>query len=204
MRKILVTTLASLALFSLAAFGQIEPVMAPVSPSHSFCSESAGTGCNGQAGQNGIAGQADPDAALPPPIAVVPIRDVGRADAPVRLFGDAYAYVQHVSPCQVITWVEDTGLRAENVSDKVIVEVALETLWRDVRGGHGWLERHPMFVPLQPGDVWSQPFGHVPVGGRTMSTEEYLSGQPFSPTAAVHVTFVRFSDGSTYREATRH
>jgi len=180
---------APFVLLSLLLFGQNESSIPPIDE---------------QAGPNGLAGSTDPDAVLPPPIAVVPIQDVGKADAPVRLFGDAYAYVQHVSSSKVVSWVEDTGLRAQNVSDKVIVEMAFETLWREVRGANGWLGRRPMFVPLNPGDVWSQPFRHVPGMEHTMSTAEYRGGRRFLPSASVHVTFVRFSDGTTYSEPEKH
>jgi hypothetical protein len=158
-----------------------------------------------QVTEKGMAGP-ESDVPRPDPSIEIKITDVGQPESPVRVFGSAYLYLKKLPKDRVMVWIEPLGLRAQNVSMKVITKMTIEMSLKEGLGigNFGTYEldfTDPRYhAPLQPGEVWKQPFDHAPGPRTKMTTAEYERHEKTSPLATGHVQSVTFSDGTTYAE----
>jgi hypothetical protein len=142
------------------------------------------------------------DVPLPAPFSRFEILDVGKAGAPIKAYGTAYAYIKRFPSGNIMTWNEDTDLRVQNVSSKIITAMDLETQSVSFDGTDMEHTRHliPLKNPLNPGESWNQPLNHVPGMRPKVGVEEFNKLTKMTPEVTAHVTSVTFSDGTAYKE----
>ncbi len=142
------------------------------------------------------------------PSVEIPIKDASQPGAPVKIFGNAYLYLKKLPRDRVMVWIEPLGLQAQNVTIKVIKKMTLEMSLKEGLG-IGTLETReldftdPRFhAPLQPAEIWKQPFDHTGGTRTKMTTAEYEKHEKTAPSVTAHVLSVTFSDDTTYAEPT--
>ena len=141
------------------------------------------------------------DLPLPEPISTISIKDVGPGNAPARCIGTANAYVKPQPDAEIMTWVEETNLSVQNVSDSDILKMVVKVTMVDVRGNsadHVW-ELYTPNVILGPGLVRDIGRGKHWGGARpTVKQAEYDSTPEVKPSVQCRVDSVFFKDGSAW------
>ena len=151
--------------------------------------------------------EAERDIPRPAPSSTLTITDVGRATSPVKIYGTGYSYVKRFPNGDVLIWVEELDLHAQNLSSKTITAMDLELQSVDV-GGQTIKTTHKLVFentttsrpPLKPGETWNQPWNHVPGPRSRYTAEEYDRLTKMVPAMTGHARSVSFSDGTKYRE----